>query len=146
MREFCLKRVVLLFAACWSFVCSVPEFSLQCAKVLFAACRSFVCGVPEFLFAACWSFARSVRELSLQRVILLVVVCIYFFQFLFCLQCAGDDFLTCYLCLQGIFFLFAVFSLCESGVPCGPPYTTAQPAKSKNCYKSRSCIVFTQVY
>ena len=73
-----------------------------------------------------------------------------FFTVSFCLQCAGDDFLTCYLCLQGIFylqcflfvkavspvghrifdvlfvfarnFLFAVFSLCESGVPCGPPY------------------------
>ena len=61
------------------------EFSLQCAKVLFAACSSFVCSVPEFLFAACWSFVCSVGEFSLQRVILLVVVCMYFYtvSFLF---------------------------------------------------------------
>ena len=70
MREFCLQRVILLFAACWSFVCSVWEFRLQRAGVLFAACNSFVCSVPEF---------------CLQRVILLLVVWMYLFtvSFLF---------------------------------------------------------------
>ena len=59
---------LLLFAACWSFVCSVREFCLQRVILLFAACSSFVCSVPEVLFAACWSFVCSVREFnSLQR-------------------------------------------------------------------------------
>ena len=36
----CLQRVILLFAACWSCVCSVREFRLQRVIVLFAACNS----------------------------------------------------------------------------------------------------------
>ena len=87
---------------------SVLEFCLQCAGVSLAAWWSFVCSVLEF---------------CLQRVILLLVVCTYFFySFFFCLQCAGDDFfdMLYYVCKE--FFLFAVFSLCESGVHRGPPY------------------------
>ena len=67
------------------------EFCLQCAGVLFAACNSFACSVHICFYS--FFFVCSVQEMT---------------------------FLTCYLCLQGI-FLFTVFSLCESGVPCGPP-------------------------
>ena len=92
VRKFCLQRVVHLFAACRSFVCSVLEFCLQCAGVLFAACNSFACSVHVFFYS--FFFVCTIQEII---------------------------FFTCYLCLQGI-FLFAVFSLCDlSGVPCGPP-------------------------
>ena len=114
VREFCLQRVILLFAAYWSFVCSVQKFCLQRVVLLFAACRSFVCNVLEF----CLTIAR---EFCLQCVILLLVACMYFFNsFFFVCTIQEIIFFTCYLCLQGI-FLFAVFSLCESSVPCGPP-------------------------
>ena len=59
------------------------------------------------LFAACNSFACSVH--------------VFFLQFLFCLQCARDDFFDVLFMFARDFFFFAVFSLCESGVPCGPP-------------------------
>ena len=114
MPEFCLQCAGVLFAACWSFVSSVREFRLQRAGVLFAACWSFVCSVLEFrlqragvLFAACNSFACSVY--------------VFFYSFFFVCFVQERIFLTRYLCLQGI-YLFAVFSLCENGVPCGPPY------------------------
>ena len=66
----------------WS--CNVHRsFVLQCARVLFAACNSaFACSVHEF-----------------------------FLQFFFVCSVQEVIFLTCYLCLQGI-FLFAVLSLC----------------------------------
>ena len=57
-------------------------------------------------------------EFCLQRVILLLVVHIRFYSFFFVCSVQEMTFSTCYLCLQGI-FLFAVFSLCESGVPLG---------------------------
>ena len=95
--EFCLQCAGVSFAACWSFVCSVLEFCLQCAGVLFAACRSFVCSVPEFclqragvLFAACNSFACSVH--------------VFFYSFFFVCSVQEMTFLTCYSCLQGIFY------------------------------------------
>ena len=117
--EFSLQCAGLLFAACNSFVCSVLEFCLQCAGVLFAVCWSFVCSVRKFclqhvgvLFAVRCSFVCSVREFYLQRV--------FFYSFFFVCSVEEVIFLTCYLCLQGI-FLFAMFSLCESSVPSGPP-------------------------
>ena len=95
---FCLLWE-FLFAACWSFVCSVREFCLQLVILLFAACWSFVCNVREvclqrviLLIASWWSFVCSARESCLKRVILLLVVCIYLFTVLICLQYAGDDF------------------------------------------------------
>ena len=63
-------------------------FCLQRVVLLFAAVK--------FLFAACWSFVCSCG--SLQSV-----------NF----QCAGDDFLTCYLCKD--FFLFAVKAVSPVG-------------------------------
>ena len=61
MREFCLQRAGGLFAACWSFVCSVLEFCLQRAGVLFAACNSFACSVHVFFYN--FFFVCSVQEL-----------------------------------------------------------------------------------
>ena len=100
VREFCLLRVILLFAACGSFVCSLRESRLQRVIVLFAACNSFVCSVLEFclqcagvLFAALNSFPCSVH--------------VPFLQFLFCLQCAGYDFFwrVIYACKEFFFYL-----------------------------------------
>ena len=66
----------------FAFVCSVLEFCLQCAGVKFAACNSLGCSVHVFLYS--FFFVCSVQEMI---------------------------FLTCYLCLQGIFFICSVFSL-----------------------------------
>ena len=52
------------------------------------------------LFVACWSFVCSVREFRLQRAGVLFAACNSF-------VCSVPG--------------FAVFSLCESGVHCGPP-------------------------
>ena len=61
---------------------------MQRAGVLFAACNSSACSVHVLFYS--FFFVCSVQEMT---------------------------FLTCYLCSQGI-FSFAVFSLCESDVPC----------------------------
>ena len=95
--------LLLLFAACNSFACSVQIFFLQflsClqrAGVSFAACNSLLVVrsfLGSFLFAVCNSFACSVH---------------IFLQFPFCLQCAGVEFFD-------VFFMFArnscsIFSL-----------------------------------
>ena len=74
--EAFLQRVIPLFAACRSVICSVRKF------LFFAAFNYFVCSVVEFclqcagvLFAACWSCVCSVREFRLQRVIVLFAAC-----------------------------------------------------------------------
>ena len=82
MQEFCLQRVILLFAACRSFVCSVLEFCLQ-------------------------------------RVILLLVVCMYFLQFRFCLQCAGDDFFDVLFMFARNFFYLQCFLFVKAVSPVG---------------------------
>ena len=98
--EAFLQRVIPLFAACGSVICSVRKFLF-----FFAAFNYFVCSVVEFclqcagvclqrvilLFAACWSCVCSVREFRLQRVIVLFAACnslawsvhVPFLQFLF---------------------------------------------------------------
>ena len=108
---FCLQRVVLLFAACWSFVCSVRKFCLQRVVLLFAAWWSFVCSVLEFclqcagvLFAACNSFACSVH--------------VFFYSF-FCLQGTGDDLFDVlfYVCKE--FFYLQCFLFAKAVAPVG---------------------------
>ena len=82
MREFCLQRARVLFAACNSFACSEVIFlqflsCLQRAGVLFAVCNPFACSVHFFyskvlfLFAVCGSFVCSVQFFCLW--------CVYFF-------------------------------------------------------------------
>ena len=51
MLEFCLQCAGVLFAACNSFVCSVPEFCLQRVILLLVVCMYFF--TVSFLFAVC---------------------------------------------------------------------------------------------
>ena len=113
--------LLLLFAACGNFVCSVRKFCLEREILLLAVSKLFysfflVCSVRQFclqrvilllvmctLFTVGFFFVCSVREFCLQ--------CAYFFSFFFVCSVLELIFSTCSLCLQG-FFLFAVFSLC----------------------------------
>ena len=88
MQEFCLPRVILLFAVCGSFVCSVLEFCLQ--RVI-------------LLFAECWSFVCSMRVYGLQRVILLLEVCMYFFSQFRVIYLSNEFFyLQCFLFVKAV--------------------------------------------
>ena len=93
---FCLQCAGVLFAACWSFVCSVREFCLQ--RIILS-------------FAARWNFVCSVREFCFQRVILFLVVCMYFFtvSFLFAVCRRWFVWPIIYVCKE--FFICRVFSL-----------------------------------
>ena len=58
-------------------------------------------------------------EFCLQREIHLLVVCIYVFTFLFCLQCAGDDFFDVLFMFVRIFFYLQCFLFVKGVSPVG---------------------------
>ena len=91
MLGFNLQCVkVCLQRALKSFVCSVLEFCLQCVGVLFAACNSFACSVHVF-----------------------------FLQFLFCLQCARDNFFDVLFMFARNFFSLQCFLFVKAVSPVG---------------------------